>query len=142
MINRRTSTSACESSVGSTKHALPIIPEYEAEQDADLDKDLSDEVIRTRVEDMEENLVSVSELHSDDEDNEDAESRTESKIRSPSRKELERIHEPEEILPNGREEIHREIPPIKGKMKVSKKKQPKEKGEKKSLTEIPGSAKR
>lgn len=141
-MNRRTSSSAREILVDSTNHSQLIIPEDEAEQVADLDMDLADEIIRTRVDDIEEHLASVSELDLDDKDGNGAESRSESNIRSPSRKELEKIHELEEILPQRSKEVGREITPIKGKTKVSKKKQPKEKGEKKSLIGIPGSAKR
>lgn len=142
IMNRQTSSSARKSSVVSTNHSQLTILEEAAEQFADVDVDLTGRVMRTRIEDIEDNLAYASELHSDDEDDNGVESRTESRIQSQSQKEVNKIHELEEILPEGREEVHREISPIKGKTKVSKKKQPKEKGEKKSLIGIPGSAKR
>ncbi|XP_023547227.1 uncharacterized protein LOC111806104 [Cucurbita pepo subsp. pepo] len=142
IMNQQTSNSAREISVVSTNRSRLSILEEEAGQVADMDMDLAGEVERTRVEDIEDNLAYVSELHSDDEDDNGVESRTESKILPPSEKELDKIHELEEIPPQGREEVHREAPPINMKTKVSKKKQPKEKGEKKSSLVIPGSAKR
>lgn len=141
-MNRKTSSSAPKSSVVSTNHSQLTILEEAAEQFADVDVDLTGRVMRTRIEDIEDNMAYASELHSDDEDDNGVESRTESRIQSQSQKEVNKIHELEEILPEGREEVHREISPIKGKTKVSKKKQPKENGEKKSLIGIPGSAKR
>ncbi|CAK9308722.1 unnamed protein product [Citrullus colocynthis] len=141
IMNRQTLSSARKSSVVSTNHSQLTILEEAAEQFADVDVDLTGRVMRTRIEDIEDNLAYASELHSDDEDDNGVESRTESRIQSQSQKEVNKIHELEEILPEGRE-VHREISPIKGKTKVSKKKQPKEKGEKKSLMGIPGSAKR
>ncbi|XP_038890170.1 uncharacterized protein LOC120079826 [Benincasa hispida] len=142
IMNRKTLSSTRKSSVGSTNHSQLNILEEEAERFVDIDVDLAGEFMRTRIEDIEDSLPYVSELHSDGEDDNGVESRTESKIQSPSQEEVNKIHEREEILAQEREEVDREISPIKGKTKVSKKKQPKEKGEKKSLKEIPGSAKR
>ncbi|KAE8648513.1 hypothetical protein Csa_023680, partial [Cucumis sativus] len=141
IMNRQTSSSARNSSMSSTNHSRLSILEEEAEQFVDIDVDLASEATRTKTEDIEDDLAYVSESHSHEEDDNGVESRTEFTIQSPSEKEVNKI-ELEEILPQGREEIHREVSPIKRKTKVSKKKQPKEKGEKKLLTEIPGSAKR
>ena len=141
-MNRQTPSSACKSSVGSTNHSRLSILEEEAEQFADIDVDLASEATRTKIEENEDDLAYVNESHSHDVDDNGVESRTEFKIQSPSEKEVNKIDELEGILLQGKEEIHREVSPIKRKTKVSKKKQPKEKGEKKLLTEIPGSAKR